>query len=113
MGRAVTRATLTVCSCLTGTLDLLRDPRAKCWVLGEMLLSALPALLCTAHDGDSVLSGRLADQAALHGVLGQIESLGLELLTVGRIAGRSPDSGEDASPARGRCCRRQDAQHQR
>jgi len=32
-----------------------------------------------------VLSGYLPDQAALHGVLAQIESLGLELLAVRRV----------------------------
>jgi len=66
-------------------------------VLGEMLVSAFPALHCTAHDGDTVLSGHLADQAALHGVLGLIESLSLELLSVRRIAGRSPHSCDDRS----------------
>jgi len=39
----------------------------------------------------------LADQAALHGVLGLIESLGLELLSVHRSAGRSPHSCDDRS----------------
>jgi hypothetical protein len=33
-----------------------------------------------------VLTGPLADQAALYGVLGQIEALGLELLEVRRPA---------------------------
>jgi hypothetical protein len=32
-----------------------------------------------------VLSGELPDQAALHGVLSQIESLGLELLSVQQV----------------------------
>jgi hypothetical protein len=34
-----------------------------------------------------VLSGALADQAALYGVLTQIEALGLELLEVRRAGG--------------------------
>ena len=54
-------------------------------VLGETLLSAFPALRGSAQDGTTVLSGRLPDQAALHGVLAQIESLGLELLAVRRL----------------------------
>ena len=54
-------------------------------VLGETLLSAFPALRGSARDGTTVLSGRLPDQAALHGVLAQIESLGLELLAVRRL----------------------------
>lgn len=55
-------------------------------VLGETLLSAFPALSGKAHDGVTVLSGCLVDQSALHGVLGQIESLGLELLAVHQVA---------------------------
>ena len=35
-------------------------------------------------NGDAVLRGPLADQAALHGVLARIEALGLELLEVRR-----------------------------
>jgi hypothetical protein len=53
-------------------------------VLGDRLLSAFPRLRSHADRGDTVLSGVLPDQAALHGVLAQIESLGLELLEVRR-----------------------------
>ncbi len=35
-------------------------------------------------DGDSVLSGSLPDQAALHGVLAKIRDLNLRLISVGR-----------------------------
>ena len=51
-------------------------------VLGGTLVSAFPALSATSVDGDTVLSGKLVDQVALHGVLGQIECLGLELRSV-------------------------------
>ena len=34
---------------------------------------------------DTVLAGALPDQAALHGVLAEIEDLGLELLEVRRL----------------------------
>jgi hypothetical protein len=34
---------------------------------------------------DTVLTGPLADSAALHGVLSQIEALGLELIEVCRL----------------------------
>jgi superfamily II DNA or RNA helicase len=37
--------------------------------------------------GDTLLSGDLPDQAALYGVLHQIEALGLELLEVRRLPG--------------------------
>jgi hypothetical protein len=53
-------------------------------VLGPTMLGAFPSLHGSVRDGDTVLRGRLPDQAALHGILGQIESLGLELLTVRR-----------------------------
>lgn len=54
-------------------------------VLSEALLSAFPALSGSAHDGETVLSGPRPDQAALHGVLAQIETLGLELLALRRL----------------------------
>ncbi len=54
--------------------------------LGGASLGAFPALSAATHEGVTVLSGCLADQAALYGVLGQIESLGLELLGVRRIS---------------------------
>jgi hypothetical protein len=55
-------------------------------VLGGTLLSAFPTLTGVTIDADTVLSGELPDQAALHGVLSLIESLGLELLAVQRVA---------------------------
>jgi hypothetical protein len=36
-------------------------------------------------DGEAVLAGELADQAALHGVLLKVRDLGLPLLSVHRI----------------------------
>jgi hypothetical protein len=53
-------------------------------VLGTTLRSAFPGLRARADGGDTVLTGRLPDQAALHGVLAQIESLHLELIEVRR-----------------------------
>jgi hypothetical protein len=53
-------------------------------LLGGMLLSAFPGLRAEAHGRETVLTGTLADQAALHGLLAQIEELGLELLEVRR-----------------------------
>jgi hypothetical protein len=53
--------------------------------LGDTLRSAFPALQARANGGDTVLTGPLADRAALYGVLAQIEALGLELLEVRRL----------------------------
>jgi hypothetical protein len=36
--------------------------------------------------GDTVLTGEIVDQAALHGVLNRIRDLGLPLLSVNRLA---------------------------
>jgi hypothetical protein len=49
-----------------------------------MLLGAFPRLCAQAHGAETVLTGPLADQAALYGLLAQIEALGLELLEVRR-----------------------------
>jgi hypothetical protein len=54
-------------------------------LLGETLRGAFPALHAEASDGDTVLTGPLADRAALYGVLAEIEALGLELLEVRRL----------------------------
>jgi hypothetical protein len=59
-------------------------PRAATTTIATML-AAFPALQAQAQGEDTVLAGTLADQAALYGVLAQIEALGLELLEVKRI----------------------------
>jgi hypothetical protein len=53
--------------------------------LGDTLRSAFPALQAEVNGGDTVLTGLLADGPALHGVLSQIEALGLELVEVHRL----------------------------
>ena len=50
--------------------------------------SAFPTLQARATGGDTVLTGPLPDRAALHGVLAEIEALGLELLEVRRLPPR-------------------------
>ena len=54
-------------------------------LLSETLLAAFPTLSAEAHGAETVLAGALADQAALYGVLAQIEALGLELIDVRRM----------------------------
>ena len=56
--------------------------------LGQTIRSAFPALRARADGGDTVLTGVLADQAALYGVLAEAEALGLELLEVRRVPPR-------------------------
>jgi hypothetical protein len=53
--------------------------------LGDTIRSAFPALQAEVSGRDTVLTGLLADSAALHGVLSQVEALGLELLEVCRL----------------------------
>jgi hypothetical protein len=69
----------------------MRDPRKDAryeirirGILGESVAGAFPGLLARENRGETVLTGRLPDQAALHGVLAQIEALGLELIEIRR-----------------------------
>jgi hypothetical protein len=48
--------------------------------LGATALSAFPTMVSEVKGGDTVLTGRLEDRAAVFGVVAQIEALGLELL---------------------------------
>ena len=58
--------------------------------LGRTIRAAFPALRAAEHGEDTLLVGVLADQAALHGVLTQIEALRLELVEVRRLPGEAP-----------------------
>ena len=58
--------------------------------LGATMRRAFPALGAQTLGPDTLLRGAVADQAALHGVLAQIEALGLELLEVRRLPAASP-----------------------
>ena len=66
--------------------------------LGRTIRTAFPALHATADDRDTLLTGPLPDQAALHGVLAQIGALGLELLEVRRLPGDAPGSPGGVTP---------------
>ena len=52
--------------------------------LGATLLSAFPAMAWQLQGPETVLTGVL-DRAGLHGVLAEIEALGLELLEVRQL----------------------------
>ena len=58
--------------------------------LGAVLLSAFPAMTWQLHGRETVLTGVL-DRSGLHGVLFEIESLGLELLEVRQITNEEGD----------------------
>jgi hypothetical protein len=50
-------------------------------------------------DGTTVISGAIADQAALHGVLQRVRDLGLPLVSVTRIEPAEPaTTGTEADP---------------
>ena len=66
--------------------------------LGETMRSAFPALRAQPRGPDTVLIGALPDQAALHGVLAEIDALGLELLEVRRV--NPPDRTTRSHPPR-------------
>jgi hypothetical protein len=52
--------------------------------LGRTVLRAFADLHTETNGEDTLLKGALRDQAALYGVLAQIEALGVELLEVRR-----------------------------
>jgi len=58
--------------------------------LGQTIRSAFPALRARTDGSDTVLTGVLADQAAVYGVLAEAESLGLELIEVRRLPPDEP-----------------------
>jgi hypothetical protein len=67
--------------------------------LGVTLLAAFPALAWKRQGPETVLTGML-DRPALHGVLAEIDALGLDLLEVRQLRSerRSPESGDSRSP---------------
>jgi len=67
--------------------------------LGATVLSAFPALVPRRHRADTVLTG-LLDRSALHGVLAEIEALGLDLVEIRQLRPtcKSQKSGDGRSP---------------
>jgi hypothetical protein len=53
--------------------------------LGQTMLQAFPGFEAVSGEDHTRLRGTLPDQAALHGILAQIEALGLELLEVRQL----------------------------
>jgi hypothetical protein len=67
------------------------DPRWADWFEGFVMI---------ARDGQTLLTGPVADQAALHGLLGKIRGLGLPVLLVAQTG--CPCSSKNC-PRRGSC----------
>jgi len=67
--------------------------------LGATALSAFPALVPRRHRADTVLTG-LLDRSALHGVLAEVEALGLDLVEIRQLrpTRKSQESGDGRSP---------------
>jgi hypothetical protein len=59
--------------------------------LGGTIRAAFPALQVRTRGEQTVLAGVFVDQAALYGVLADIEALGLELIEVRRLPPRPPE----------------------
>jgi hypothetical protein len=53
--------------------------------MGERLLSSFEGFDAEIQPVETILSGSVEDQAALHGILEQIEALGLELVEVRQV----------------------------
>jgi hypothetical protein len=51
-------------------------------------------VIANETNGEAVLTGPLADQAALHGVLAKVRDLGLPLLSVTTVASDAKESEE-------------------
>jgi hypothetical protein len=55
--------------------------------VGDTLLASFEGLDAEIEPAETVLRGNHLDQAALHGVLDRVRSLGLELLEVRQVKG--------------------------
>jgi hypothetical protein len=53
--------------------------------LGPTALSAFPEMVAELTASETVLTGWLEDRAAVFGVVGQVEALGLELLELRQV----------------------------
>jgi hypothetical protein len=69
--------------------------------VGEALQAAFEDLTVTINPAETVLYGRVQDQAALRGLLDRIQDLGLEVVEVRRLPPAPPDAdagGGDGAP---------------
>lgn len=54
--------------------------------MGQVMRTAFPEMRVCIDGDDTVLTGTMPDQAAVYGMLAVVESLGLELIEVRRVA---------------------------
>jgi hypothetical protein len=64
--------------------------------VSDELLASFNELTATVEPVETVLHGPVADQAALHGLLDQIQGLGLELVEVRRLPSMRSEPGQPA-----------------
>ena len=63
--------------------------------LGRQWTDWFDGLTITLQDnGDTLLSGPVVDQAALHGLLKKVRDLGMSLLSVNRVEPGQPDASD-------------------
>ena len=72
--------------------------------LGTRMRRAFPALRARPQGEDTLLTGRLPDQAAVYGVIARLEALGLDLLELRRLR-RHDQSQNQIDVAGGRATR--------
>ncbi len=57
--------------------------------VGDSMLEAFEGLTATVEPVETILHGPIADQQALHELLAELQSLGLELVEFRRLPGQS------------------------
>jgi hypothetical protein len=65
--------------------------------LSERYSTAFEGMSLLAEDGQTVITGPVLDQAHLHGLLGRISDLGLELVSVNAAPAPEPPAPERAA----------------
>ncbi len=62
--------------------------------LGRELASQFEGMMITEADGDSLITGTVIDQSALHGLLRKVRDFGLPLISVTRLEPDDSDAAE-------------------
>jgi hypothetical protein len=71
------------------------------WIKGRLsdsLLAAFEGLTASVEPVETVLHGPVQDQSSLHGLLDQIQSLGLELVEIRRLPTPSDELAAESEP---------------